>query len=158
MTQIIGHRGVPWEAPENTLASLRLALERGLDGIEYDLQATRDGDPVLPGCAEGAVAAYYFWLFPNLMLNLYPWGISVNVVEPLGLTRTRVRYFRYLLPGADRKRGAGSQLDLVEQQDDAVVEQTQLGVGARLYGTGRYSPREEVGVHHFHRLLTERLA
>ena len=47
MTQIIGHRGVPWEAPENTLASLRLALERGLDGIEYDLQATRDGDPVL---------------------------------------------------------------------------------------------------------------
>lgn len=47
MTLIIGHRGVPWEAPENTLASLRLALERGLDGFEYDLQKTRDGDPVL---------------------------------------------------------------------------------------------------------------
>lgn len=47
MTLIIGHRGVPWEAPENTLASLRLALEKGLDGVEYDLQATRDGDPVL---------------------------------------------------------------------------------------------------------------
>jgi glycerophosphoryl diester phosphodiesterase len=47
MTFIIGHRGVPWEAPENTLASLRLALERGLDGFEYDLQATQDGEPIL---------------------------------------------------------------------------------------------------------------
>ena len=25
------------------------------------------------------VAAYYWWLFPNTMLNFYPWGLSVNV-------------------------------------------------------------------------------
>jgi choline monooxygenase len=38
------------------------------------------------------VAAYWFFLFPNLMLNFYPWGLSVNVVEPLGHASVRVRY------------------------------------------------------------------
>lgn len=47
MTLIIGHRGVPNDAPENTLSSLRLAMDLGLDGFEYDLQSTKDGDPVL---------------------------------------------------------------------------------------------------------------
>src|SRR6185295_3314379 len=31
---------------------------------------------------KGAVAARYWWVFPNLMLNFYPWGLSLNVVEP----------------------------------------------------------------------------
>jgi len=44
---ILGHRGAPREAPENTLASLRLALELGLDGVEYDLHACASGEPVL---------------------------------------------------------------------------------------------------------------
>ncbi len=44
---LLGHRGSPREAPENTLASLRRALEAGLDGIEYDLRACAGGDLVL---------------------------------------------------------------------------------------------------------------
>jgi glycerophosphoryl diester phosphodiesterase len=44
---ILGHRGVPLHAPENTLASLRRALEFGLDGVEYDLQGSRDGEAFL---------------------------------------------------------------------------------------------------------------
>jgi glycerophosphoryl diester phosphodiesterase len=44
---ILGHRGAPWAAPENTLAALRAALEHGLDGFEYDLQRTLDGEAVL---------------------------------------------------------------------------------------------------------------
>lgn len=44
---LLGHRGSPREAPENTLASLRRALEVGLDGIEYDLRACAGGDLVL---------------------------------------------------------------------------------------------------------------
>ena len=35
------------------------------------------------------IAAYYFWLFPNTMVNVYPWGISLNVVRPLAPDRTR---------------------------------------------------------------------
>ena len=44
---ILGHRGSPREAPENTLASLRRALELGLDGVEYDLHACATGEAVL---------------------------------------------------------------------------------------------------------------
>ncbi len=44
---ILGHRGVPREAPENTLASLRRALDLGLDGFEYDLRACATGEAVL---------------------------------------------------------------------------------------------------------------
>ncbi|HAA15026.1 MAG TPA: choline monooxygenase, partial [Cytophagales bacterium] len=35
------------------------------------------------------VAAYYFWIFPNQMWNVYPWGLSVNVLQPLGPARTK---------------------------------------------------------------------
>jgi glycerophosphoryl diester phosphodiesterase len=44
---ILGHRGAPREAPENTLVSLRRALELGLDGVEYDVHACQSGEPVL---------------------------------------------------------------------------------------------------------------
>lgn len=44
---ILGHRGAPREAPENTLVGLQLAIDRGLDGVEYDLRACATGEPVL---------------------------------------------------------------------------------------------------------------
>jgi glycerophosphoryl diester phosphodiesterase len=40
---LLGHRGSPQQARENTLESFRQALEAGLDGLELDLQCTRDG-------------------------------------------------------------------------------------------------------------------
>jgi glycerophosphoryl diester phosphodiesterase len=45
-TLIIGHRGASQQAPENTLASFRLAFEQGADGIEADFRLTRDGEIV----------------------------------------------------------------------------------------------------------------
>jgi glycerophosphoryl diester phosphodiesterase family protein len=44
---ILGHRGTPREAPENTLAGLRRAVDVGLDGFEYDLRGCAGGDAVL---------------------------------------------------------------------------------------------------------------
>jgi len=43
-------------------------------------------------------------------------------------------------------------------EDQEVVEAVQKGVKSRLYDRGRYSPRREVGTHHFHRLLEHSLA
>jgi choline monooxygenase len=54
---------------------------------------------------------------------------------------------------AKRHAGAGGALDRVEAEDEAVVEAVQRGVRSRLYHGGRYSPAQERGVHHFHRLL-----
>jgi glycerophosphoryl diester phosphodiesterase len=44
---ILGHRGSPLEAPENTLRSFVLAREHGADGVELDVRLARDGTPVV---------------------------------------------------------------------------------------------------------------
>ena len=43
----VAHRGDPYRARENTLDSIRSALERGADSVEIDVRVTRDGVPVL---------------------------------------------------------------------------------------------------------------
>lgn len=43
----VAHRGDPYRHRENTLDSLRSALERGADAVETDVRLTRDGVPVL---------------------------------------------------------------------------------------------------------------
>ena len=99
------------------------------------------------------VAAFYFWLFPNLMLNFYPWGLSLNLVSPLGTARSRVSFISYVWNESLREKGVGGDLHKVEMEDEEVVESVQRGVSSRLYDRGRFSPRREVGTHHFHHLL-----
>ncbi|MEO5589890.1 MAG: aromatic ring-hydroxylating dioxygenase subunit alpha [Gemmatimonadaceae bacterium] len=101
------------------------------------------------------VGAFYFWLFPNLMLNFYPWGLSVNVVTPLGPARTRVSFISYVWNAALREAGVGANLHKVEMEDEEVVESVQRGVSSRLYDRGRFSARREIGTHHFHHLLAD---
>jgi choline monooxygenase len=104
---------------------------------------------------DGGIAAYYYWLFPGTMFNVYPWGISVNAVTPLAVDRTRVTFQSFVWDASKREKGAGAGLDRVEAEDEAVVESVQRGVKSRLYDRGRYSPTRETGVHHFHRLLAD---
>lgn len=47
MTEVWGHRGASGYAPENTLDAFALAVEQGADGIELDVQMTRDGQLVV---------------------------------------------------------------------------------------------------------------
>ncbi len=45
--QVCGHRGAMGYAPENTLASFRLARQMGADWIEFDVQLSADGVPII---------------------------------------------------------------------------------------------------------------
>lgn len=47
MTQVWAHRGASADAPENTLPAFELAAEQGADGVELDVQLTRDGEVVV---------------------------------------------------------------------------------------------------------------
>lgn len=47
MTQIWAHRGASREAPENTLPAFERALSQDADGVEFDVQLTADGVPVV---------------------------------------------------------------------------------------------------------------
>lgn len=101
------------------------------------------------------VAAYYFWFFPNLMFNFYPWGLSINVVRPLAPDLMKVQFIPYVWREERLGRGAGGDLDRVEREDEAVVEMVQRGMKSRLYSRGRYSVKREQNTHQFHRLLQE---
>jgi choline monooxygenase len=99
------------------------------------------------------IAGYYYWLFPCTMFNIYPWGVSINAVLPLGPEHCKVVYLTWVWDPSKHDTGAGSGLDEVEHEDEAVVEACAQGIRSRLYDRGRYSPSRERGVHHFHRLL-----
>lgn len=131
------------------LSSLQLGVASGAEEV-FDLPSHS------PDTGQ-QIAAYYWWLFPNTMLNVYPWGISVNVVEPLAVDRTRVRFLSYVWDESKIDGSVGAMLDRVEREDEEVVENVHRGVGSRLYHRGRFSPSREQGVHHFHRLLVEAL-
>ncbi len=104
------------------------------------------------------VTAYYFWVYPNMMLNFYPYGLQINVVKPVSVDRCKVSFLFYIY---DQK--SFDEMDTLnfsaktEREDEYVVEGVQRGLRSRFYNNGRYSPKHESGVHHFHRLLSEDL-
>ncbi len=101
------------------------------------------------------VAAYYFFVFPNMMFNFYPWGLSLNVVMPVSLNETRISFLTFLWKEDIYDTGAGSGLDTVEKEDEEVVQNVQKGIRSRFYEHGRYSVTREQGTHHFHQIISE---
>ncbi len=104
------------------------------------------------------ITAYYYWIFPNFMLNVYPWGVQLNVVRPLKSDFTKVEFIYYIKDRNIWERLRGDQIgDKVEKEDEWVVEGVQKGLRSRFYQDGRFSVTRETGVHHFHRLLKQYL-
>ncbi len=144
--------------------------------IDYDLYRT---EPFRHGCLQVAhardgreaftippsspdhgkrIAAYYYFIFPNLMFNFYPWGLSVNIVRPVSPGKSVVSFLSYILDESLRDSGAGADLDRVEMEDEEVVLNVQRGIRSRFYTRGRYSVKRETGVHHFHRMIAAAVA
>jgi choline monooxygenase len=101
------------------------------------------------------IAAYYFWVYPNMMFNFYPWGLSLNVVTPIDAGNTKVSFLSFVFDASKLGKGAGSGLDTVEQEDEEVVQYVQQGIRSRFYHHGRYATQREQGTHHFHSLIAE---
>ena len=93
-----------------------------------------------------------------MMFNFYPWGLSVNIVKPISLNKTKVQFITYVYDENKLNSGAGALLDKVEREDEFVVEGVQKGLQSRFYSAGRFSPTREKGVHQFHRLLAKYLS
>ena len=103
-----------------------------------------------------SILAFYYFLFPNLMLNFYPWGLSANFVEPVSVDKTKIRFLTFKYPRA-KEEEVNSGIHQTEMEDEEIVRSVQAGVRSRAYQYGRYSPTMENGVHHFHRLVLEAL-
>ena len=125
------------------------------------MKATDSGERFYaPGT--GLQEALYFWVFPNLMLNIYPDNISTNVIVPLSHDKT-LTIFEWFFHDVDlaktreRIHKAVAFSDEVQQEDILLCENVQKGLRSATYDRGRYSVKRENGVHHFHMLLAESL-
>jgi choline monooxygenase len=108
----------------------------------------------------GDEQAFYYWIFPNFMVNIYPGNVQINLVVPLAHDRTLTVFEWYFAdPGTPQ---AWNQLqdgiafsDTVQQEDIRLCEDVWRNLLTGAYRQGRYSVRRENGVHHFHTLMAE---
>jgi choline monooxygenase len=110
--------------------------------------------------SEGEQAQYY-WIFPNMMLNVYKGQLQTNVVIPRGVDSCEVVFEWF---SADPPADAASDplwvklvafSDEIQDEDMEICIQVQKNLRSRSYDRGRYSAAREAGVHHFHGLLHE---
>ena len=106
--------------------------------------------------ASGDMTAEYFWVFPNWMLNCYPDNVSLNIVLPTG-PETCVAIFEWYFP-VERIDSAEDTMkfsDEIQLEDGHICEVVHRNLKSQSYDSGRYSVKQEQGVHHFHMLYSE---
>jgi choline monooxygenase len=108
--------------------------------------------------ASGDAEAEYFWIFPNWMLNCYPDNVSLNIVLPLSPERC-VAIFEWYFPQealtSDLPATTIRFSDEIQIEDGRICETVHRNLRSRSYTRGRFSAKQETGVHHFHRLYSE---
>ena len=126
---------------------------RRADGFDPKQVATRFRDPKN---SERRVLALWWFIFPNLALNFYPWGLSVNQYLPThgGPDRTEFHWLQYSID--DTKFEQRNKIWLNEQVDAEDIEAISLvsrGARSGFAPRGRFAPKEEQGPHWLHRLI-----
>ncbi len=118
--------------------------------VDVQVSATRTGD-----------RAWYFWIYPNFMINIYEGVMDTNLVLPLAVDRCRVIFDFYFSDVSsvrdDLNRVSIATSEKVQEEDVAICESVQKGLASRAYGAGRLSVKREAGEHLFHRLLARDL-
>ncbi len=100
----------------------------------------------------------YFWIFPNWMLNCYPDNISLNIVLPISSERS-LAIFEWYLPEKEHcSPAAKASVEFshqIQSEDVAICEIVQKNLHSQSYSRGRFSVKQEKGVHAFHRMYAE---
>jgi choline monooxygenase len=150
---------------------LHKALNSVLDYTEYTIEnSTHYSLQTSPMVAsqDNSVAhtrtgdrAYYYWLYPNFMINLYEGVMDTNLVLPLGPNECLVVFdffFGDISPAREQYNTESVAVsDRVQAEDVDICESVQRGLRSRAYAAGRLSVRREAGEHLFHRLLAQDL-
>jgi choline monooxygenase len=118
-------------------------------------------DPAV-GKVRGGGMAYYWWVFPNFMVNVYGGVMDTNLVVPLAPDRCRVIFDFYF---SDTEGPAAQEFNAqsiavaeqVQREDMEICEDVQRGLASGAFDTGRFSVRREAAGHHFHILLARHL-
>ncbi len=91
------------------------------------------------------------------MVNACEGVMDTNLVLPVGVDKCAVifdYYFADISKKASKKNQASIKVsEKVQEEDEAICDTVQRGLGSRAYVAGRLSVRREAGEHLFHRLL-----
>ncbi|HMG19492.1 MAG TPA: SRPBCC family protein, partial [Gemmatimonadales bacterium] len=93
--------------------------------------------------------AFYYALFPTMMLSLHPDYAVFYTVWPVAPAQSRVICEWMVHPDAPAAAGYNIQdaeefWDRTNRQDWHICERSQLGISSRVYAPGPYSPRESI--------------
>ncbi len=110
--------------------------------------------------ASGESEAYYYFIFPNFMLNILPGRLQTNRVIPIAADRCRVIFDYFYDDTTSEGRAAAIAEDIdysdrVQAEDIEICEHVQRGLSSIAYDRGRFSVECEEGVYHFQTLLKE---
>ncbi|HLW74189.1 MAG TPA: aromatic ring-hydroxylating dioxygenase subunit alpha [Gammaproteobacteria bacterium] len=111
--------------------------------------------------AQGPYAAgeaHYYFIWPNMMLNILPGRLQTNRVVPVSSRHCKVLFDYYYSdlgsPAAQKMIAEDLAFsDEVQREDMAICERVQKGLESGSYHAGRISPKRESGVHHFQELV-----
>ena len=136
-------------------------LHREIDVKAYAIET---GDRVVnhlapprPRAREPVYDGLWAWLWPNVALNVYGDGLSVERMLPVSPDRMRIDYLFLFREGADPE-AALAMCEEVTDEDRRICEAVQQNLEAGIYDRGRLSPRHEAGVHDFQRRVWDALA
>ncbi len=104
------------------------------------------------------VFALWWFIFPNMTFNFYPWGLSVNVYMPIRDKPEKTMFFWYHYVLDEEKYDLRNEMWLNEQVDNEDVDamtQVRRGVHSGFAPRGRFAPREETGPHWLQNLIYE---
>jgi choline monooxygenase len=124
------------------------------------IRGAQPGDPAPRRYQEARedLTTDYFWIFPNWMLNCYPDNVSLNIVLPISPDRS-LAIFEWYLPEQDHASPAAKASvefsHQIQLEDVAICETVQKNLHSRSYSGGRFSVKQEKGVHAFHRMYAE---
>jgi choline monooxygenase len=152
------------------LPSVHPSLNRELDYSQYVTETferhSRQASPIRGpenessgsrrySSAAGDAEAEYFWIYPNWMLNCYPDNVSLNIIVPISPDQT-LAIFEWYFPqevlAGDVPAATVKFSDEIQIEDGRICEVVHRNLKSRSYVRGRFSARQEKGVHHFHRL------
>jgi choline monooxygenase len=95
------------------------------------------------------------------MLNCYPDNVSLNIVLPVEAERSLAIFEWYLPEKKHGSRAAKASVEFSDQiqvEDVGICEKVQKNLHSRSYSRGRFSVKQEKGVHAFHRMYAEAMA
>jgi len=115
----------------------------------------RDKESIYSG---GNETAWYYFVYPNMMLNILPGRMQVNQILPIDAGTCVVHFDYYYTPDTLRQNPEMPAADrdyseFVQAEDIHICEHVQKGLASHAYHRGRFSVETELGPWHFQELL-----